>query len=70
MYKRQTFESDGYTLAGASLRRADPRGRIFSVTVDNLFDADATEPATPTALPYGIPLPGRRIVAQFGWRFQ
>ncbi len=66
----QTFESDGYTLAGASLRRADPRGRIFSVTVDNLFDADATEPATPTALPYGIPLPGRRIVAQFGWRFQ
>ncbi len=59
---------DAYLWAGATLRRVDPRGWEVSVTLDNLFDADAAEPAF--GLPHGIPLPGRSVMAQFGWRLQ
>lgn len=69
MHRGQAAKSQGYTLAGASLRYADPRGWDFSVTFDNLFDVDAAEPTVFSAIPYGIPLPGRSVVARFGWRF-
>jgi outer membrane receptor protein involved in Fe transport len=61
---------EDYTWAGATLRRSDPQGWFFSLTLDNLFDADGAEPALFSAIPYGIPLPGRRVMAQFGWHFQ
>lgn len=69
MHHGQEAKNQGYTLAGASLRYADPRGWDFSVTFDNLFDVDAAEPTVFSAIPYGIPLPGRSVVARFGWRF-
>ena len=58
-----------YTWASATLRRADPQGWFFSLTLDNLFDADAAEPSVFSALPYGIPLPGRSVMVQFGGHF-
>jgi outer membrane receptor protein involved in Fe transport len=67
--RRLNFDGeDAYLWAGATLRRVDPRGWEVSVTLDNLFDADAAEPAF--GLPHGIPLPGRSVMAQFGWRLQ
>ena len=63
-------KTPGYTWVGATLRRSDPRGWDFSVTLDNLFDADGYEPVLHLAsLTAGIPIPGRSITAQFGWHF-
>jgi iron complex outermembrane receptor protein len=63
-------KSRGYTWAGATLRRSDPHGWDVSVTLDNLFDVDATEPTVFSAIPDGIPLPGRSVMAQLRWHFQ
>lgn len=72
--ERESFgektKTQGYLWAGATLRRTDPQGWGFSLTLDNLFDVDGVEPTTPAAIPDGIPLPGRSVMAQFEWRFQ
>lgn len=61
------LNTDSYTLAGVSLLRTQTPGWSFSITVDNLFDARAAEPADIAALPDGIPSPGRNIWAQVRW---
>ena len=66
----ETAKIQSYTWAGATLRRADPQGWEVSVTLDNLFDADGAEPSVFSAIPYGIPRPGRSVMAQFRWHFQ
>ncbi|MBK8168645.1 MAG: TonB-dependent receptor [bacterium] len=61
------FLGDGEHVWGTtSLRYDPPSGWAFSLTVDNLFDAKADEPAY--GLPYGVPLPGRSVMAQVSWR--
>ncbi len=61
----------GYMWAGATLRRSDPRGWDVSMTLNNLFDVDWVEPSSEfSAMPYGIPQPGRSLMVQFKWRLQ
>jgi len=59
---------DEYLWGSASLRYTHPNGWYFTLALDNMFDVDAAEPTIFAAIPYGIPLPGRSILAQFGWR--
>ena len=63
---------DDYTLIGATLRRAAPNGDgDVRLSVQNLLDADAREPAFyPASLPDDIPLPGRSFTLQWRWRFR
>ena len=63
---------DDYTLIGATLRRAAPNGDgDVRLSIQNLLDADAREPAFyPASLPDDIPLPGRGFTLQWRWRFR
>lgn len=66
----ETAKLPAYSWVSTSLRHTDPQGWFISLTVDNLFDTEAAEPTNFTAIPYGIPLPGRSVMAQFGWHLQ
>ncbi|MER2512515.1 MAG: TonB-dependent receptor, partial [Nitrosomonas ureae] len=70
MYENKKAVVDSYPWASVSLRYSDPKDWFFSVTLDNALDIDAAEPSVFPSVPYGIPLPGRSLMGQFGWRFR
>lgn len=66
----EKVETEGYAWTGVTLRRSDPQGWDFSLSLSNLFDVEGYEPAFhAVSLPGGIPIPGRSLMAQFRWHF-
>ena len=65
------FDPFDHALADLALRRTDVADHMdFTLLVNNLFDVEANEPSLfSQALPDGVPLPGRNVMAQIRYRF-
>ena len=65
------FDPFDHALADLALRRTDVADHMdFTLLVNNLFDVEANEPSLfSRALPDGVPLPGRNVMAQIRYRF-
>ncbi len=65
------FDPFGYTMTDLAVRRTEVADHLdFTLLVNNLFNVNAVEPSLfSQALPDGVPLPGRNVMAQIRYRF-